>query len=303
MTKFNSLIKDIYKTLENPDFEISEDNLSVFLENLGSLIRDSWGGSEKSKKYGDRRSKLYASIYGLPPRRLWFTANTPRSEKPVKGSDQIRFLYGNILEELVLLLAKEAGHEVTSEQKRVEINGVSGKIDSRIDGMLTDVKSASKFSFNKFQDGSFLTDEDMDPFAYKYQLGLYMDQDKDQEGAFLVINKETGELVSLVLDNGFDIPDVHLRIEQAKAVVERDSPPTEKCYPEVPSGKSGNMILNKICSFCDFRDRCWSDCNDGKGLIKHGYSSGEVYFSKLVKPPREKKFEPDLVEGPSAEPS
>lgn len=285
MTQFNSLINDIYGLLEDPSYEVSEDNLEVFLENLGDLIRESFGGRQRRSK--DKENKLYASTYGLPPRRLWYTVNAPKEQKKLKGSDQIRFLYGNILEELVLLFAKEAGHTVTEEQARVNVNGVSGKIDARIDGMLTDIKSASGFSFKKFKEGEFLTGGELsDPFAYKYQLGLYVDHDKDQEGAFVVINKENGELCSVILDNNYDIPDVHLKIEQAKIVIERDFPPEEKCYQDEPSGKSGNRILNKICSFCDFKEVCWKDSNEGKGLIPHTYASGPVYFSVLKRFPK-----------------
>lgn len=289
MPKYTDLIRDVYNWIENPDSEVSEDSLQIFLENLGNLIRENFAGKHK-KKRGE--NKLYASNYGLPHRRLWYTVNA-KGDRKLKASDQIRFLYGNILEELVLLFAKEAGHEVTSEQQRVNVDGVSGKLDARIDGMLTDVKSASKFGFKKFADGSFLTDDD-DPFAYKYQLGLYVNANQDSEGALLVINKETGELVSVILDNKEDIPDVFHKIEQAKIVVERDTPPEEKCYPTELSGKSGNEILGKICGFCDFRDKCWADANDGKGLIEHGYSSGKVFFTKLVRPPNKGKVDDNV---------
>ena len=116
-------------------------------------------------------------------------------------------------------------------------------------------------------------------------------QDGDDKGSFVVINKENGEIANVLLEQQ-DIPDIHHKIEQARIVIEQDFPPEEKCYPEQKYGKSGNIVIHKLCTFCDFKERCWSECNEGKGLIKHTYASGPVYFSKLMKEPR-KKFQSD----------
>lgn len=287
MAKFENLIKDIYDLIDNPDFEISEDNLSVFLENLGESLRENFAG--KSRRV--REAKLVASNYGLPARRLWFSLHPEgtQGDKKFSAQQRINFIYGNILEELVLLFAKEAGHEVEDMQDRVVVEGVSGKKDARIDGVVTDVKSASSYSFKKFKEGDFLLDDDSDPFAYKSQLGLYMAATNETKGAFVVINKENGELVSVVLDRDFDVPDVHLTIENARINVEKDHPPVEKCYPEIASGKSGNMIISKLCSFCEHKDRCWEDSNEGKGLIRHDYYNGPVYFTTIKRPPNSSK--------------
>lgn len=290
MAKFQDLIKDISDFLENPESEISEDGLHEFMSNMETTIRDAFGGDRRSRQ--QKEKKLVASNIGLPPRRLWYSIRTPVAERPqLSAQTRLVFLYGSIVENLVLFLAKETGHEVTEEQKRIEINGVSGKKDCRIDGMVTDVKSASSFSFKKFANGDFLMNKDpqADPFGYKYQIGLYMDDAQDQEGAFLVINKENGEMTSVVLDRGFDVPDVHHKIEQARIDLEKDTAPPEKCYPEVARGKSGNFVLHRLCSFCEFKHACWSEANDGKGLIEHQYSDGKAYFTKLVREPQQGK--------------
>jgi hypothetical protein len=232
-----------------------------------------------------REKKLVASNLGLPLRRLWFSVKSPA--KINKASDTIRFLYGNILEELVLLLAREAGHEVTEEQKRISVDGVTGKKDARIDEMVVDVKSASKFSFEKFKSGEFLIDDpELDPYGYKAQVGLYAKSDNDDKAAILAISKESGELAANVFDAYYDLPDVNLKIAQAKEALSRDEPPEEKCYPDVPRGKSGNMVLGITCTFCDFKEQCWKDANDGKGLIVHKYANSKAYFTKIVKEPR-----------------
>ena len=60
-------------------------------------------------------------------------------------------MFGDILEELLLFLAKEAGHTVTGQQDTLSISGVNGHRDAIIDGRLVDVKSASSYSFRKFK--------------------------------------------------------------------------------------------------------------------------------------------------------
>jgi hypothetical protein len=45
----------------------------------------------------------------------------------------LNFLYGHILEEVLLLLVELAGHKATDKQKQVNLNGVKGHIDCKID--------------------------------------------------------------------------------------------------------------------------------------------------------------------------
>ena len=51
---------------------------------------------------------------------------------------------------------------------------------------VVDVKSASGFSFKKFQHGTL---RDSDPFGYMYQLAGYEKAEGTDNGGFLAINK------------------------------------------------------------------------------------------------------------------
>ena len=51
----------------------------------------------------------------------------------------------------MLLFARMAGHDVTEEQKELELDGVKGHKDATIDGWVCDIKSASSFGFKKFK--------------------------------------------------------------------------------------------------------------------------------------------------------
>ena len=45
------------------------------------------------------------------------------------------------------------------------------------------------------------------------------------------------------------------------------------------------MILSKDCVFCDYKNRCWQDTNNGEGLRVFRYANGYRYFTKVVKEP------------------
>ena len=90
------------------------------------------------------------------------------------------------------MLVRATGHKVSDEQKEVDVKGVKGHIDCKIDGEVVDIKTASKFSFNKFREGRLRED---DPFGYMSQLAGYEEAEKSSDGGFLVINKESGSFV------------------------------------------------------------------------------------------------------------
>ena len=116
-------------------------------------------------------------------------------EKYFDSPTRIKFLYGHLLESLLLTLTRLAGHEVTEEQKEINIAGVLGHQDCRIDDMLVDVKSASGNSFKKFASGRLSED---DPFGYIGQLSAYAEDKQDKEAAFFVIDKQNGNLKRLL---------------------------------------------------------------------------------------------------------
>ena len=81
------------------------------------------------------------SSIGKPTRQLWYDKLIHNSEaRPLAPSTRIKFLYGHILEDLLILLSRVAGHTVTEEQKEVEVEGIKGHQDCKIDGVLVDCK-------------------------------------------------------------------------------------------------------------------------------------------------------------------
>ncbi len=210
------------------------------------------------------------SKLGTPDRKLWFEHHV---EMEPDYSNSLKFTYGHIIEQLVLLLLKEAGHTVTEEQAEVEIDGIKGHKDCRVDGVNIDIKSASSFAFKKFATGELFRN---DPFGYVHQLSSYS---YPEPAAFVAVNKENGEIAVLPLE-AIDMVPPKARIKRVKEVVAMTEPPVEKCYPEEPVGKGGNMGLSKNCGYCPFKERCWTN------LRKFQYASGTVYLTKVVETPR-----------------
>ena len=172
-------------------------------------------------------------------------------------------------------------HKITDEQKEVEINGIKGHMDCKIDGEVVDIKSASGFSFSKFSKGLLAED---DPFGYLSQLAAYEHAEGTNEGGFLVINKETGELCFYQPEE-LDKPNVKQKIKDLKHKLTLVNPP-DFCYSPIPEGKSGNMRLPKNCTYCPHKFECHKDSNNGEGLRTFKYSKGLMYFTEVVKKPK-----------------
>ena len=280
MKTLDTLIQDIYSSLEGLSsgeaLNISEEELDLTLSRMKESIL-AWSKPREV----ENSFRLRMSNIGRPLRQLWYESKNTSDPHVVSGSTQIKFLYGHILEEIVLMLVRMAGHEVTSEQKEVNVSGITGHMDCKIDGEVVDVKTASKFSFNKFKDGSLVNN---DPFGYLAQLSGYETAEQTKEGGFLVINKESGELC-LFRPDDLEKPNVKEKIEKVKAAIAVDTPP-DRCYAPIPEGKKGNMKLPSGCAYCPYKFECYSDANDGDGLRAFRYSNGPVYFTEVAVEPR-----------------
>ena len=225
--------------------------------------------------------KLRMSNIGKQPRQLWYEMNSESDTTEVISPPTfIKFLYGHLLEEIVLFLVRLSGHEVTNEQKKVTVSGINGHMDCVIDGEVVDIKTASGFAFKKFKDGTLAED---DAFGYMAQLAGYEQAEGTKNGGFLALNKESGELAMFKPDN-FDKPNIKKKITDIKKAIKLTTPP-DKCYDDEPDGKSGNMKLARGCVYCRHKFECHADANDGKGLRVFKYSTGYRYLTQVPKPP------------------
>lgn len=278
--KLDTLVDDIYgqldKLSEGKEFNLSDADLDFTAERIKDSLRAWARPSERNSEFTLRMSNV-----GRPTRQLWYEQNLPAETSSPAPSVQIKFLYGHILEEILLMLVRASGHKVTDEQKEVTVKGVKGHIDCKIDGEVVDIKTASKFSFNKFREGRLRED---DPFGYMSQLAGYEEAEKSSEGGFLVINKESGELC-LYCPEELDKPSINTQIQNVKKALKMATPPP-RCYESVPEGKKGNMKIHRNCNYCPYKFDCYKDANNGTGLRVFKYATGPVYLSHVEVAPR-----------------
>lgn len=281
-----TLPQDIYALFDpDVDHECNEENLNAFGENLKELLK------ARLSKYTPPASPLRFSSLGKSDRQIWYEAH-PDPDQPKEKlvpKTYLKFLYGDIIEQMLLFLAKEAGHEVTHEQAEVEVDGVKGHIDAIIDGVVVDVKSASPFGYKKFEQG---TVEQDDPFGYVAQLAGYANVlTPGKEAAWLANDKVGGDIcispLSAITIRHYPPAE---RIKHLREVIESETPPTRCCEP-VPDGKSGNLKLPTAGSYCAHKHRC------NPGLRTFLYSNGPRFLTVVAKTPDVPEVEGNVNEG------
>jgi len=252
---------------------VTEENMDKFLTNIKEAF-NSWNNPIREKD-----GKLRMSVLGKPPRQLWYDRFSPKKTKSYDASLNIKFLYGHILEHLLLYLAELTGHKVADQQKKVEIDNIKGHIDATVDGEVCDVKSASSFSFKKFKTGELVGD---DPFGYHAQLSGYETGMGTNKGGFLVMDKSTGDVCFYKPDE-LAKPNVPNLIKTLQDTLKSKTPP-DRCY-ELSETKGGNKSLPIGCQFCAHKWECYKDSNDGKGLRVFKYSNRYVYLAQVNRQP------------------
>ena len=277
MKNIDTIVEDIYSLFEKKNEELTEKEVDKCIDDFASSVKVHV--KDFLKELPQDKPRLRLSTIGRPDRQLWYDFKKPHNE-PLAPSTRIKFLYGYILEELLIMLASISGHKVTQQQKQVEVEGVKGHQDCFIDGVLVDCKSASGRGYTKFKYNNLASD---DPFGYISQISAYAEGNGVDEAGFLVINKSTGEICYTKV-HSLEMINAKKRIQKIKQVVNSNTPP-DKCYQAVPDGKSGNYKLDTACMYCNYKFDCWSDANDGKGLRVFNYSTGKRYLTKVEKEP------------------
>jgi hypothetical protein len=283
MTKsINTLVKDIQAVIDGNggwDETISKYSAELIADTLDRRFNP-------EESTGPRTLRM--SALGTPcKRKLWYDINNHAEGEPLPTSARFKFLYGDILEVILISLARAAGHRVEGVQDTLEIAGIRGHRDCVIDGITVDVKSASSYGYRKFESGALRDD---DPFGYISQLSSYVYAGRDSEveshpslGAFLVVDKQNGHICLDMYDFGPELDGKLAEIEEVKRVVSLPKEPP-RAFKDVPEIKNrvptGNHKLGVNCSYCNYKNMCWPT------LRTFVYSTGPVFLTKVVKEPR-----------------
>lgn len=279
MTKsISTLVDDLYAVIDGSggwDATIS----NYFSESITSVLHSRLNPEEREGKGTLRMSNL-----GTPcARKLWYSVNLPDESEVLRPSTKLKFLYGDMLESLLVSLVHASGHDIRGEQTELNIGGIKGHRDCVIDGLTVDIKSASSYSFRKFKEGRLRED---DAFGYISQLSsyVYAGHKADETvnpilGAFLVVNKESGEICLDLHDLSEEVKDKESEVEHLKEMSSGKNPPGRGFAP-VPDGSSGNMKLGVNCSYCNYKNTCWPE------LRTFIYSNGPRYLTVVKNEPK-----------------
>jgi hypothetical protein len=255
--------------------EASEEFLDELCQDFRSILRARLAARPPSD------SPLRFSALGKQDRQIWYDAHPDEAfpKEELRGPTLVKFLYGDLIEAMILYLTKEAGHEVKDYQKKVSVDGVNGSLDAIIDGTTVDVKSASPYGFQKFKQRT-VTEEGNDPFGYVKQLAGYSTvETPGQDAAWIAVDKVSGEIcVSPLKKEVIAEHDPQTRISELREIISKDEPPP-RCYEDQEDGKSGNRKLGTGCSYCGDKFRCWPN------LRGFAYSSGPRYLTVCHREP------------------
>lgn len=275
MKSIDTLVDDIYGLFSDDKTQyFSDKSTETFATRLSEKIRN---------RINDARGEFTLRLSNIGTackRQLWYRKHAQDASEPLPPEARIKFLFGDILEEMLLWLAAEAGHIVEGEQDEVSFHGIKGHRDAVIDGRVVDCKSASSYSFNKFANHLSASD---DAFGYLPQIQAYRQgsaedvvvTDKDR-ASFLVIDKTLGKITLDTHDA--DGVDYAKKIDDLRQILESDQPPPRDFAPE-PFGASGNEKLGVNCSYCAFKKKCYPE------LRTFIYSTGPVFLTKVKKLP------------------
>lgn len=284
MKSIHTLISDIYNYIGG------ENGLTDFLASdlASNVSRAVQASLSKHEHRGLRLSGLGPKC----PRALWYSYHHPELAEPIPPHARIKFIYGHLIEHLVITLAKAAGHEVVGEQDEVFVDGILGHRDCVIDGAVVDVKSAASRSFLKFRDKTLAED---DSFGYLDQVDGYVVGAVDDplvrikdKGYLLAVEKQLGHLA--LYEHKVRHDHIRERIRSYKSIVERLNPPPCACGTE-PDGKSGNIKLDTRASYSSFKHCCFPN------LRTFLYSDGPRYLSKVVREPEVKELTNNYKKG------
>lgn len=198
-------------------------------------------------------------------RSLWYDINGDDKVESLSPETRLKFMIGDIVEALVVYLAKEAGHSVTDQQAEIEMEGIKGHIDCVIDDELVDIKSASSFAMKKFKNGTLPND---DPFGYISQISGYGNALGKKRGTFLAFDKSSGELATYTHSQ---LENTEIKIKEVKAAVTLPDPP-DRCFETVKDRQTSRQKLGVNCSYCSHKHTCWA------GELDLKFRSGRPVF-------------------------
>ena len=213
-----------------------------------------------------------------------------------------RFLFGDIVEAIAVLVLEQAGIDIIDKQKDVSLNidgtDVSGTLDLIIrdefgQDKVWDIKSASEWAY-KFKYtgyGGYEKIKEDDPFGYIMQGHLYGEATGLPFGGWIVINKSSGE-VAVVEAPDWQANDRKEYMEDAKErikVLTDESLEFKVPFKDIfevykqdgQEVRTGNKLLPRPCNMCGYKAHCWKDAVVHDKITSKAKQPPQVWYSRL----------------------
>ena len=249
----------IHQYLENATSgksSMSQENI----EQVATDIKDALNRQFNTKR--EDKFRLRMSNIGRPSCQLWFEKNRPETALPKPTTFVMNMMIGDIVEAVFKAVLREANVKFedtdTVTLELDENTKISGSYDLVMNEAVDDIKSASDWSY-KYKFDSYESLHSGDSFGYVGQLAGYAKALGKKAGGWWVLNKANGLFkyvrAHIDMDKELDKIKKNIKATESKELV--------RCFepePETFRGKeTGNVVLNKNCTFCSYRNACWEN--------------------------------------------
>lgn len=249
----------IHQYLENATrgkSAMSQENI----EQVATDIKDALNRQFNTKR--EDKFRLRMSNIGRPSCQLWFEKNRPETALPKPTTFVMNMMIGDIVEAVFKAVLREANVKFedtdTVTLELDENTKISGSYDLVMNEAVDDIKSASDWSY-KYKFDSYESLHSGDSFGYVGQLAGYAKALGKKAGGWWVLNKANGLFkyvrAHIDMDKELDKIKKNIKATESKELV--------RCFepePETFRGKeTGNVVLNKNCTFCSYRNACWEN--------------------------------------------
>lgn len=265
------------------------------IDQIGEAIKKSLNKSFNEKR---QSNPFRLSAIGKPVCQL-LAERDGMAKEPEAYNQKIRMLYGDLIEAMFMGLMRTASMPIEIEQGQVTLDvpvvvdgnhtfkSCNGTFDIQMDDQIWDVKSASPYSY-KYKFKNFETLYADDSFGYVGQLYSYAMAAGKRAGGWIVIDKSSGEFkVVTTPDNDEDHDRVALEIwDRICGNVQRLHAPgfvrSFEDEAETFNRKlTGNRVLRKGCTMCDYRYSCWPSVKLKEVMDSKAKNKEWVYYTFL----------------------
>jgi len=259
---------------------ISADTIEQVASDIKDALQRQFGSDGRSGEFRLRMSNI-----GRPSCQLWYEKNKPEAAIPLPTTFIMNMMLGDIVEAVFKGLLKEAGvkyEDSDSVTLKLSDDEIKGTYDIVMNGAVDDIKSASNWSYtNKFH--SYETLAESDGFGYIAQLAGYAKASGKQVGGWWVVNKANGDF-KYVPAKWMDVDKEIEKVEETVAKLKENK--FERCFePEEETWykeKTGNLVLNKNCTFCSYRFDCWPEMKELPAVKSKAKEPKLVPYIKLA---------------------